>query len=154
MSRSMSLALVALLGGCTFNVSSFARDVSSTAPDVPSRLTGDFSHISHLSGFGVRVEGGETVTTTTAVLTIGGLLGAGGDVDAVTRGVHIDWPNDPSMANARRITVGYDGPALETVWTEGVTLTLPSTTALELAGGSTSIEVSGVTAPMHLTTDS
>lgn len=153
MTRSLLLCL-ALLGGCTFNVSAFSQDVSSTAPDVPAQLTADFSSLHHLSGFGVRIEGGATTPTTSAVVTVAGLLGSGVDASAITRGVHVDWPVDPSAANARRLTIGYDGPLLETVWTEGVTVSLPASTLLAIQAGATSVEVSGVTAPMQVTADS
>jgi len=155
MSRSILFAALSLLVGCTFNVTSFTADAPiSTAPTNPTRLSGDFSGLANLQGFGVRVEGSASTLTTSATVTVGGLLQSGVDPSTVTRGVHIDWPLDASDATARRLTIGYDGPALETVWTEGVTVSLPSTTALDLVGGSTSLEVDGVTGPIHLVVDS
>lgn len=154
MSRSLLVALVSLLAGCTFNVASFSRDVSSEAPDVPARVSGDFSHLANLSGFGLRVEGSPTTTRTTAVVTIAGLLTSGGDADAIARGVQIGWPADASATDARLLTVGYEGPLAETVWTEGVTVTLPAATALDFVTGSTSVEVDGVTAPIHVVASS
>jgi hypothetical protein len=154
MSRSIFFSLLALLGGCTFNVSSFARDVHSDAPDSPAQLSADFTSINHLSGFGVRIEGDAAAPHASAVVTVAGLLGSGVDATTITNGVHVDWPVDTSATDARRLTIGYDGPQLETVWTEGVDVTLLPTTVLALDAGSTSVDVMGVTAPMRITADS
>jgi hypothetical protein len=150
-SRNTFLAVLTLLGGCTFNVASFSRDVESHTDTATPTLHADFAHLAHLSGFGARIEGSPTATRHGAVVTVAGLLGSGATPEAIVDGVHIGWP---VTGDTTTLTVSYDGPSLETVWTEGVVVTTPSATVLDVTAGSTSVDISGVTSPMHVVADS
>ncbi len=155
MSRSLTIALVSLLAGCTFNVSSFSvDDITSVAPIVPTRIHADLSSVSFLDGFGLRVVGAPSTTTATARVTASGLLGAGVDATAVRNGIHVTWPIDPSDATTLGLGVTYDGPMIETVTVEGLDVALPSVTALDLSLGSHDAEVTGVTGMLTLSTGS
>lgn len=154
MSRWLTPVLAVAFAGCTFNVASFSRDVVSEAPSVPATLRADVSRLPHLSGWGVSIEGAPTTTRATATVTVAGVLGAGTTAEAVANGVHVDWPLAAGDATTRGLTVAYDGPMSETVWTEGVRVALPTATAIDVAAGTTSIDVSGMSGAMHVTTTS
>lgn len=155
MSRSLTIALVSLLAGCTFNVSSFSvDDITSVAPIVPTRIRADLSSVSFLDGFGLRVDGAPTTTTASARVTASGLLGAGVDATAVRNGIHVSWPVSATDPTTLGLGVTYDGPMVETVTVEGLNVALPSVTALDLSLGSHDVDVVGVTGMMTLTTDS
>lgn len=155
MSRSISLLAFALaLVGCTFNVDTFAREtpVSNAPASAATTLRADFSSLAHLSGFGVRVDGDATAAAPSATVTMGGLLSSGTDQSAVIQGVHVGWP--VLATDTLGLTIGYDGPALETVWTEGVNVTVPAAWGLDFTLDATSLEVDGVAGPIHAVADS
>jgi hypothetical protein len=152
MSRSLVLSLA--LVGCTFNVQSFTRDVSSTAPSAPTHLSADFSGLASASGFGVRIDGSPTATTAAATVTVEGLVQSAANPDTVVSGVHVDWANDAANAGGLRLTMGYDGSYAETAWIEDVHLALPSATGLDLTLAGASLAVVGVDGPIHAVADS
>lgn len=152
--RSLALAVALGLTGCTFNVSAFARDVTSELSTTPTRVRTDVTGLSDLGGFDLVVDGDTTTTGATATVTIAGLLGSGGNADEAVRGVQIAWPDDPALAGGRLLTVGYGGPAAETFWTEGMHVRMPSSTGLDVTAGSTSVYVHGVSTDVRVAADS
>lgn len=155
MLRRPLLALSVLgLVGCTFNVSTFARDVTSDLDSAPTRVRTDVAGLADLGGFDLTIEGSPTATSASATVTIAGLLGSGASADDAVRSVQIAWPEDTTFAGGRLLNVGYSGSAPETMWTEGMRVSVPSTTALDVNAGSTSVFVRGVSADMHIVADS
>lgn len=155
MLRRPLVALCVLgLSGCTFNVSSFARDVTSDLSSAPTRVRTDVSGLADLGGFDLTITGDPTATSASATVTIAGLLGSGGSADEAVRGVQIAWPDDPMLAGGHLLTVGYAGTAAETYWTEGMRVSVPSTTALDVNAGATSVYVHGVDADVRVVADS
>lgn len=151
---SSMLACAALaLPACTFNVQSFARDVSGESAPTPfTRLRADLPTVgAAIAGADITVRGVDRDGAAASV-TIAGLLGGGADPDAIVDGVEIEWLTaaDP----VRELRIGYAGPTPETVWVEHIAIELPLATELDLSSEDASVDVAGLDGLVHVDSDS
>jgi hypothetical protein len=147
--RSAPLLAAALAVGCVLNVANVSRTATSGSPLAFTTLRSDL----RAAGFGtgsVEARGADRVGGH-AELTILGLLGSGGSLEAIDRGIAFDW--DASMSPVMILGVDYAGPARESLMLERLVIEVPRATAIDLETDDARVNVTEIAAPVRVRTD-
>lgn len=131
------------LAGCTLNVQTFDREITSETTEPFARLRMPFETSGAAVEGEIVVRGVERVGGS-ATMSLTGLLGASDDPDAIARGVDISWQVEGD--DVAELRVGYDGPLSENVWIDGMHVELAVGTGLDATIGAASIDVAGLDA--------
>jgi hypothetical protein len=128
-----------LAGACTFNVRTEAVEVSAESPAPVERLRADLRALGDgISGVDVTLRPGPARAT----VRVAALVNSNTPVDELRTGVRLGWTADG--ASATRLGVSYEGPWEESVFIEGVAITLPEGRAVDLVLGASSLDGAGV----------
>jgi hypothetical protein len=154
MRRFLSLAALSLvMGACTFNVTSFSTEVTSTN-DVPGvdHLALGAGGADGLAGTTLVIRGDERAEIE-AVAHLVGLVGGDDDWSALVDRVAFDWVPLPADPGGVDLAFSFEG-GLESAWIDRLDVFVPSAMPVSVAAGGASVSVSGVTADVAVHSES
>lgn len=149
--RIRPVALVVILAACTFNVQHVASaPVTGSTDQAFTALEADLRSLG--SDETLVTVRGDRATGATSSVTLTGVVASGASASALAAGLHATWT--AVDASTARFAIRYDGPSRDTVEVSLVELHVPAAVALGSDAGAADYDVSGVTGPMRLTTES